>query len=72
MSFQKWLIDPISGKEHFATTWSTQFEDYPSRDAELALIEDLVGIFLDDFYLEVNGEACDENSGLTSWGQWRR
>lgn len=59
LSFQKWLQDPMSGKEHYATTWNAHFEDRPDRESELAAIETLVGMFLDD-YLEANVEACEE------------
>ena len=58
MSFQKWLKDPISGKEHYATTWHLGIEDRPNRENELAAIHTFVGFFLDN-YLEVNAEACN-------------
>ena len=59
MSFQKWLRDPISDKEHYATTWRADVEDRPTRENELANIETTIGFFLDG-YLEVNAEACND------------
>ncbi len=59
MSFQKWLRDPISDKEHYATTWRVDVGDRPSRENELANIEAFIGFFLDE-YLEVNAEACND------------
>ena len=61
MSFQKWLRDPISGKEHYATTWRADVGGRPTGDNELSNIEFFIGRFLDD-YLEVNAEACDERT----------
>ncbi|MDE2927210.1 MAG: hypothetical protein OXT71_12495 [Acidobacteriota bacterium] len=58
ISFQKWLRDPISDKEHYATTWHVDVEDRPTRERELANVETFVGVFLDN-YLEVNAEACN-------------
>ena len=59
ISFQKWLRDPISDKEHYATTWRVDIGDRPSRENELANVETFVGLFLDT-YLDVNAEACDD------------
>ena len=59
MSFQKWLRDPISDKEHYATTWRVDVGDRPTRENELANIEAFIGFFLDE-YLEVNADACND------------
>lgn len=68
MSFQKWLRDPISDKEYYATTWRVDVGDRPTRESELASIETFIGLFL-DAYLEVNAEACDKRtSGGRSYG----
>ena len=61
MSFQKWLRDPISDKEYYATTWRVDVEDRPTRESELANIETFIGLFLDN-YLEVNAEICNEKA----------
>ena len=73
MSFQKWLRDPISDKEHYATTWSVEVDNLPTRENELAIIENFIRFFLDT-YLEVNAEACAERpSGDRPYGgRWRR
>ena len=58
ISFEKWLTDPISGEENYATVAHGDVEDRPSRESELDGIEIIIGSFLDR-YLEVNAAACD-------------
>jgi len=57
LSFQKWLIDPISGTENYATIWRAEATG-STRERKLADIEFRLGFFLDE-YLEVNAEACN-------------
>ena len=49
LSFQKWLNDPVSGTEDYATTWHADVDDLANRDAELALIENFIDLFLDAY-----------------------
>jgi hypothetical protein len=58
MSFQKWLRDPVSDKENYATTWQADFEG-STRERELGNVVIRMDTFL-GYYLEVNAEACNE------------